>query len=453
MAPPTPSLARLSLVARTGAPPPAQKPKRDKTTIAEFSGRLPPELWDYIVTLVINNNECANLEQLCDAEGMPWSGWCEDGLLYEWVSARLGWYGDLPDWEAVKAHYQEGRAWAKRQGRLNVPTEAKDPKAYFRDVCARRQRIWNLSRSYRTSMSSYVDIMFGSRMSERVGDRMRYWYPPYAVSLAKYAVSLNWSLLERVPGSVQYGGTFDAEWGTIDGYAEIAKVAVHNNGIALKYVPGSINARTGEQKLKCIDGYAEIAKIALEQNGLALCYVPGSLVPLADHDVPLSDPLEQYAELAKVAVHANGFALKYVPGSINARTGVRTREWIEEYAELAEVAVVANGAALRYVPPSHSEYATIAEVAMEKYPLVAASLVNWRACGVEARARIAKMAVDADPHLLAYVPSELPNYKLLAELAIKRSPDVIMYVPVTHPDHDALEALAEREGANPKYTT
>lgn len=422
----TPSLARLSLVARTGA-----KKARGGDEAKE---ELPAELWTLIVALSADDDDdiCKKIKELCDMKSLAkWLGSCkDDSFFFEEINKHLGWYGDLPDWAAVKAHYQEGRAWAERQDSLNVPTEAETPNAYFRDVCIRRKRIRDLSRSYRTPRASYMNIVFGSRMSERVGDRMRYWYPPYTVSLAKYTAGLNWAFLELVPGSVKddvasvaFYGT--PEWGTIDGYAEIAKAAMSRaSGLALKFVPGSINARTGEQKRKCIDEYAEIAKIALEHDGLALRYVPGSLVDLADPEVPLSKPIEQYAELAKVAVRTNGFALKYVPGSIGARTGVQTRDFVEKYAEIATVAVRAHATALNWVPPNHPKYAEIAQ-----------------------------MAVEADPHALEYVPKELPNYAQIAEMAIRRSPDVIMYVPVDHVDYDALEALAERKGANSIYMT
>ena len=412
---PTPSLARLSLLARTGGQPPDPKARRNERAITESefrAPRLPAELWDHIVTLAIDDGECAQLDELCKAEGMPWSGWCEDGSIYERVSARFGWYGDLPNWKAVQAHYQKGREWGIELG-------ANDPKAYFRNVCARLQRIRDLTQSYHRTSSGLANTVFGLRTSKVDGEHVRWWDPPYAVPLAKYAVFLRPHFLEQVPGSMFYATPLNkkmhAARGTIDGYAEIAKVAARKNGTTLKYVPGSINHRTGLKLLECIQEYVDIAKIALEDDGLALRYVPGSLSLYGDYFEDVA-PLKEYAELAKVAVRSRGAALKHVPGSINTGSIMQTRGWIEEYAEIAKLAVVGDGEALRHVPPSHPKYATIAET-----------------------------AVTANPYQLIHVPDELPEYATIAGWAIQRDPAVIKYVPETHRDHGALEALAKAQ--------
>lgn len=144
----TPSLARLSLVARTGAR--ASKAAKGERGAKEekdlgWNG-LPEDLWWSIVDAIDEPDACAQIEKMCapTPEGeedvdFPWSGWCKDGSLYERISARLGWYGDLPDWKAVEAHYQEGRAWDKRElARFNVFENAK---AYFGHVCAERRKL------------------------------------------------------------------------------------------------------------------------------------------------------------------------------------------------------------------------------------------------------------------------------------------------------------------------
>lgn len=382
----TPSLARLSLVARTGAPPPA---KRDKTTIVEFSGRLPPELWDYIVTLVINNNECANLEQLCDVEGMPWSGWCEDHSLYEWVSARLGWYGDLPDWAAVEAHYREGRAWATRINRSF--NEFKNAKVYFSHVCAERRALRDAHARRRHRKTYAVEVrrrLLDSHLREFDDDVPRHgWYHPYVTSLAKYAVRLDWTVLEEVPGSMDEIKEFDMY--PINGYVEVALAAVRADGVALQFVPGSIDDYTGEQRLACIDGYFEIAANALQNSGMALAYVPGSRVVTraVGDDVPLLQPATWYAKLATLAVQTTPDSLKFVPHTL------------DEYNPIAEVAVYSAPETLEHVPPDH------------------------------------------------------PYFTTLAEMAITIDADTIQFVPSDHPDYDALEALAKEKGANPEHMT
>lgn len=418
----TPSLARLSLVARTGAR--ASKAAKGERGAKEekdlgWNG-LPEDLWWSIVDAIDEPDACAQIEKMCapTPEGeedvdFPWSGWCKDGSLYERISARLGWYGDLPDWKAVEAHYQEGRAWDKRElARFNVFENAK---AYFGHVCAERRKLRD-AHYHRRRIGTYgaemVRLLNDSHMRKFDQGGRRYdWYHPYVVSLAKYAVGLKGMALEYVPGSMNDGLIEIA----INGYVEIAKAAVRADGVALQFVPGSIDDDTGEQRIVCIEEYEEIAEIALRGNGMALAYVPGSARsitrPVADN-VPLLEPVERYAELATVAA-------KTTPPS------------------------------LKFVPPSHPEYATIAEVAVKTDPRVLWIVDETHGAYV----RIAEMAVYAEPETLMYVPGELPNYALLAELAITINPDVIEFVPTDHPAHDTLEALAERRRANPKYMT
>ena len=50
---------------------------------------------------------------------------------------------------------------------------------------------------------------------------------------------------------------------------EVALAAVRADGVALQFVPGSIDDYTGEQRLACIDGYFEIAANALQNSGMA----------------------------------------------------------------------------------------------------------------------------------------------------------------------------------------
>tara|TARA_X000000368_G_scaffold256413_1_gene202685 strand:- start:390 stop:1580 length:1191 start_codon:yes stop_codon:yes gene_type:complete len=394
---PTPSLARLSLVARTGAKKGPKAAKGEGGAKEEkdlgWNG-LPEDLWWSIVAAIDEPDACAQIEKMCapTPEGeedvdYPWSGWCEDGSLYEWISVRLGWYGDLPDWAAVEAHYQEGRAWATR---IDRDFKAFDnAKAYFSHVCAERRRLRDAHARRRRSAAYGEEVRRRLRDShlrefDDDGRLRRDWYHPYVASLAEYAVGLNWMALEYVPGSIDELEGVDEY--PIHGYAEVALVAVRADGVALQFVPGSIDDSTGEQRVKCIEGYVEIAAHALRQTGMALAYVPGSRV-VTRADVPPLQPAEWYSELATIAVQTT-------PDS------------------------------LRFVPHTHPEYVAIAEV-----------------------------AVYSKPETLEYVPTDLPNYALLAELAITLYPDAIMYVPVTHPDHDALETLAESRGANPEYTT
>ena len=394
----TPSLARLSLVARTEAKAARSTKGERGAKGAEDVGwnRLPEDLWWSIVAAIDEPDACAQIEKMCapTPEGeedvdYPWSGWCKDGTLYERLSARLGWYGDLPDWAAVQAHYQEGRAWATR---INHGfNEFENAKAYFSHVCAKRRALRDAHARRRRPATYGVEVqryMLDSHLRKFDAEGRRHdWYHPYVGSLAKYAVRLNWTALEYVPGSLD--GAENPDEYPINGYVEVALAAVRADGAALQFVPGSIDDYTGEQRLACIDGYFEIAVNALQNSGMALAYVPGSRVVTraVGDDVPLLQPATWYAKLATLAVQTTPDSLKFVPHTL------------DEYNPIAEVAVYSAPETLEHVPPDHPYFAT------------------------------------------------------LAEMAITINADTIQFVPSDHPDYDALEALAKANGANPEHMT
>lgn len=383
----TPSLARLSLVARTGA-------KASKATKGERGAkegedvgwnRLPEDLWWSIVAAIDEPDACAQIEKMCAAtpEGeenvdYPWSGWCKDGSLYERLSARLGWYGDLPDWAAVEAHYQEGRAWATRINRRFNAFE--NAAAYFSHVCAERRAIRDAHARRRRPKTYAMEVrrhLLDSHLREFDDDGRRHdWYHPYVASLAKYAVRLDWMALEEVPGSM--GEIKDLDEYPIKGYDEIALAAVRTDGVALQFVPGSIDDSTGEQRYACIDAYFEIATNALLQNGMALAYVPGSRVvnPEVGTDVPLLEPAAWYAKLATLAVQTTPESLRFVPHTL------------DQYTAIAEVAVYSVPATFRHVPTDLPDYALLAE-----------------------------LAITIDANAIEEVPRDHPNYAELEEVS------------------------------------
>ena len=215
----TPSLARLSLVARTGAPSPAERAKRGKNTIVQFSRRIPKELWDYILNFVIDENECANIEALCKGEGMPWSGWCKDGTLYEQLNARLGWYGPFASLEAVRAHF----ASPGTEVDWTVPETAM---AYFQMVCA----------AFR-GVGTDLDLIESGKFVDLHEGR------PYFALLAKRVVRIDPKALRHVP--------------YVPEYVEIATVAVREEGAVLEHLLSNVLE---------YDEYVQLATIAVAQE-------------------------------------------------------------------------------------------------------------------------------------------------------------------------------------------
>ena len=381
----TPSLARLSLVARTGTGkerwPKAARGRGEakKELPAE---QLPAELWTLIVALSADDDDdiCKKIKELCNKKYLAkWLGSCkDDSFFFEEINKHLGWYGDLPDWAAVEAHYQEGRAWATRINRgFNAFENAA---AYFSHVCAERRALRDAHARRRHRKTYAMEVrrrLLDSHLHEFDDDGPRHgWYHPYVTSLAKYAVRFNWTVLEEVPGSMDEIKEFDMY--PINGYVEVALAAVRTDGAALQFVPGSIDDSTGEQRYACIDGYVEIAMNALLQNGMALAYVPGSRVvnPEIGADVPFLKPEAWYAKLATFAMQTTPDSLKFVPHTL------------DQYTAIAEVAVYTEPSTFKYVPTDLPDYVTLAEV-----------------------------AITIKPNVIELVPRNHPNYAYLAALS------------------------------------
>ena len=246
----TPSLARLSLAARTGAPPPTERVKRDKNTIVQFSGRIPKELWDYILNFVIDENACANIEALCKGEGMPWSGWCKDGTLYERLNARLGWYGDFASLKAVRAHFAP-------PGNVVDWTVPETAMAYFQTVCYAFRGV-GTDRDL-IEVGKFVDLHEGR---------------PYFASLAKRVVRIDPEALRHVP--------------YVPEYVEIATVAVREKGGAMSHL---LNDSVDYEE------YVEIATIAVAQDPELVASVMSEWFDIIDINVDQM-PNEEASELA-----------------------------------------------------------------------------------------------------------------------------------------------------------
>jgi len=86
---------------------------------------LPPELLAIVGSLVDSDDPCRDLEEKCRVDKQWWA-LCRDGLLYEEVNLRMGFYGTFPSLEAVRKHYEA------HPGPWVPPTTAK---WYFRAAC------------------------------------------------------------------------------------------------------------------------------------------------------------------------------------------------------------------------------------------------------------------------------------------------------------------------------
>jgi|SaaInlV_125m_DNA_1040241.scaffolds.fasta_scaffold17346_2 hypothetical protein len=104
---------------------------------------LPSELWQIVLNAIDDENPCQAVQTLCRTNRL-FPGWCaEDGEggIFDRLNLRLGSYGELANWAAVKAHY-ENPATMELQPYFepDVPAPA-TPKAYFAKVCRLRAAI------------------------------------------------------------------------------------------------------------------------------------------------------------------------------------------------------------------------------------------------------------------------------------------------------------------------
>jgi hypothetical protein len=99
-------------------------------------------------------------------------------------------------------------------------------------------------------------------------------------------------------------------------YAELAKIAVQQDGWVLKHVPGSLNETGTHTSGSPIEEYTEVALLAVKQQSGALLLVPGSLTH--EKGAPVTDPVRGYEEIARVAVAKDPGLLEWVPASVRA---------------------------------------------------------------------------------------------------------------------------------------
>ena len=128
-----PPLTRL----RTDAPTPAPA-----TAAAAEVPELPSELWGIVLNAIDDENPCQAVQTLCRTNKL-FRGWCaedEEGGIFDRLNLRLGWYGELANWAAVKAHYEAAAPKDRPLFEPDVPNPA-TPKAYFAKVCRLRTAI------------------------------------------------------------------------------------------------------------------------------------------------------------------------------------------------------------------------------------------------------------------------------------------------------------------------
>jgi hypothetical protein len=279
--------------------------------------KLPKEMQLSILAAVDSDNPCDQVAQQCSVK-QEWAAWCRDGTVYDLVNQKLGWYGKYDSWQELVEQFlrgsQRGRVWNHLQG------NGMTPKRWFQHVCRSRREIVNLLVrqedhlfEFRNKHNSPARQHDAHAAMETVANQLRVLMIrharingdqllPYASALCKFAVAIDGKLLAHVPGSVHAGPNTRTRVGTvpeaIDGYREIAKLALAQNGWALVHVHPSRA------------DFGELARIAVQGFPRALMYVPGSRT--YRRLVPGLQPRADFAELATLAMRSNKGMASYV---------------------------------------------------------------------------------------------------------------------------------------------
>ena len=365
-----PPLTRLAARRRTER---AQHHVHASTTTRANLPYLDDHIWALIMDAVETDDPCAEIGKKC-ATNKTIAALCADGTLYKEVSLRLGFYGLLPDWDAVVEYYRDA-------GIYPLPNARK----YFQRVCTERKGLLHhLAELRRTTFSSekhesvvnkllahsedgpFITYLLALALKD-CGETMLKFVPTNRadyVALAGVSVLHNGEALRHVPKD------------TPD-YVEIAKIAVAEDGGALKHVPKSLPD----------PDYHEIAVIALNKYGESLEYVPKTR--------------DDIAELSEIAVKSNGFALEHVPRNL------------PNYHELAVIALNMYGGALQDVPKTRDDYHDLAIVAVKQDGDALEYVPPDRDDFLE----IAKIALTTNPNAIRYVSMKHKHYRELSKFA------------------------------------
>ena len=122
----------------------------------------------------------------------------------------------------------------------------------------------------------------------------------------------------------------------LQNYAEVAKVAAKTDYKALKYVKGSVDIYSGRQLFSPINGYNDIAEAFVHEDGMALMWVPGSG---RRQSQIWTKPIDGYKELVKLALNTAYHSYVFVPDDIMYNEEMQ-RAWRKSMADSCEARAI-----------------------------------------------------------------------------------------------------------------
>ena len=358
-----PNLSRLK-AAPTGMMPSQGRRTRGAVRRArEQAMAMPEDLWKLVMEKANEDLDrpfdiCRELDARCSvAKTTPWgeNACGEYGWMYDQANQQMGFYRDYPDWNSFKAgwiaNHPEHLHRDYHPNRADWWTQG--PKTYFRKVCDDLYDAYleKLDGTYNPFVEEFHSPWARAFQAQELREHPRRIadvdpaMPDY-VYLAKVALSVSHDELKYVAGSLRWNlwgqPVIHNEHLNTAGFVEIAKVALRKNGLALRYIPGSLDLRRTHAST-AIPEYAELARIAVQQDGLALRYVPGT--PNEWGNEQAAPPIPEYLELAKLAVQNDFHALEFVPGArILQPNGVGTFVSVNGGVNQADFVAIVNAA-------------------------------------------------------------------------------------------------------------
>jgi hypothetical protein len=247
-----------------------------------------------------------------------------------------------PWWSSPKVYFQRCMITWKTKGVANDPWSSQTLRGYARDSL-RPLMPWSrafIVQHLRKTPGSFPELYHASMLlpidePRFANDWVRRLY--YAdlrkdyIYIAKDVMAHNPEQLVNLPRSIQFNTHIVVQGlpsisvrvthpeitaPMFPEYAELAKIAVQQDGWMLKHVPGSLNETGTHTSGSPIEEYTEVALLAVKQQSGALLLVPGSLTH--EKGAPVADPVRGYEEIARVAVAKDPGLLEWVPASVRA---------------------------------------------------------------------------------------------------------------------------------------
>lgn len=251
-------------------------------------------------------------------------------------------YSKTPWWSSPKVYFQRCMITWKTEGITNDPYSTRTLYDYARDSL-RPLMPWSrafIVQHLRKTPDSFPELHYASILlpidePRFVNDLVRRLYyvnlrKDY-IYIAKDVMAHNPMQLVNLPRSIQFNTRIVVQGLSsisvrvthpeitapmFPEYAELAKIAVQQDGWMLKHVPGSLNETGTHMSGSPIEEYTEVALLAVKQQSGALLLVPGSLTH--EKGAPVADRVRGYEEIARVAVAKDPGLLEWVPASVRA---------------------------------------------------------------------------------------------------------------------------------------